>query len=108
MFYKLLIDNDKKYPWVMRSGIMDFVEQQKENGQDVFKRTTFDIHSEETEIVGEQLVKAYSEIKAHIFTPGCGEEDCKWCNFVQRNMPVHAFTELEEDDDDNLEISTQI
>ncbi|HQV97036.1 MAG TPA: ATP-dependent DNA helicase [Saprospiraceae bacterium] len=108
MFYKLLIDNDKKYPWVMRSGIMDFVEQQKENGQDVFKRTTFDIHSEETELVGDQLVSAYSEIKAHIFTPGCGEEDCKWCNFVTRNMPVHAFTEMGEDDDDILGASLQL
>ena len=31
MFYKLLLDGDKRHNWVMRSGTMDFVEKHKEN-----------------------------------------------------------------------------
>lgn len=92
MFYRLLLDGDKKHNWVMTKGIMDFIEKDK----DKFKKGEFDIASFETELVGAQLVKAYQDIKNHIFTPGCEEDTCKWCNFVKRNMPLQLSPEDED------------
>lgn len=95
MFYRLLLDGDKKHNWVMTKGVMDFIEKGK---NETYRKGEFDIASFETEIVGTQLVQAYQDIKNHIFTPGCGEETCKWCNFVTRSMPV----ELSPEDEDSL------
>jgi DNA helicase II / ATP-dependent DNA helicase PcrA len=97
MFYKLLLDGDKRHNWVMKSGIMDFVEKHKENNTETYKRKDFQINTEECEIVGNQLIDAYRSIKNHEFTPGCGEENCKWCNFVARNIPISLTVENEDD-----------
>lgn len=96
MFYRLLIDGDKKHNWNMREGTIDFVEMQN----DKFIQKSFAITHEYLDIVGSQLVNSYQQIKAHVFTPGCGEEDCKWCNFVARNMPVSSLISDEEIDID--------
>lgn len=101
MFYRLLLDGDKKHNWVMAKGVMDFIEKDKD---DKYRKGEFEIASFETEIVGAQLVQAYQDIKNHIFTPGCGEDTCKWCNFVTRNMPVQLSPE-DEDSFEEVEIS---
>ncbi len=95
MFYRLLLDGDKRHNWVMTKGVMDFIEKGKE---DKYRKGEFEIASFETEMVGAQLVQAYQDIKNHVFTPGCGEDTCKWCNFVTRNMPVQLSLE----DEDNF------
>jgi len=94
MFYRLLLDGDKKHNWVMTKGVMDFIEKGKD---DKYKKGEFEIASFETEMVGGQLVQAYQDIKNHLFTPGCGEDTCKWCNFVTRNMPVRQISPEDED-----------
>mgnify|MGYP000949362146 CR=1 FL=1 len=96
MFYRLLLDGDKKHNWNMREGTIDFVEMD----QDKFIQKSFAITQEYLDIVGSQLVESYQQIKAHVFTPGCGEDDCKWCNFVARNMPVSSLVS-----DDEIDIS---
>lgn len=96
MFYRLLLDGDKKHNWNMREGTIDFVEMD----QDKFIQKSFAITQEYLDIVGSQLVESYQQIKAHVFTPGCGEDDCKWCNFVARNMPVSTLVS-----DDEIDIS---
>lgn len=98
MFYKLLLDGDKRHNWVMKSGTMDFVEKQKEYNTETYKRKDFLVNSEECDMVGKQLVDSYNSIKNHDFTPGCGEPTCKWCNFVSRNMPISLTAESEDDD----------
>jgi DNA helicase-2/ATP-dependent DNA helicase PcrA len=97
MFYRLLLDGDKRHSWVMRSGTMEFVEKQKVNNTEVYKRKEFEISTEECDVVGQQLVSAYNSIKNHEFTPGCGEPNCKWCNFVMRNMPASISDENEDE-----------
>jgi DNA helicase-2/ATP-dependent DNA helicase PcrA len=104
IFYRLLLDGDKRHTWVMNKGVMDFVEKDS-NGK--FQRQTFDISPFETEIVGKQLVDAYQNIKNHIFTPGCGDEKCQWCNFVARNMPA-KISVSDEDSEDDQEITLEV
>lgn len=98
MFYKLLLDADKRNDFNLRIGTMDFIEKDK---QDKYQRKAFEISTQETAIVGDQLVQAYADIKNHIFTPGCGDERCRWCNFVLRNMPLQIDENIDEDDLDS-------
>ena len=43
------------------------------------------ISREDISIVKKQVKDTYAKIMKHEFTLGCGEEDCKWCNFVKEN-----------------------
>ena len=93
VFYRLLLNGDDRLRQPMRAGIMDFVEMSKEGK---FYRRKFEVELFEMEIVGDQLTSTYASIKNHEFTKGCEEENCKWCNFVNENMPVDALIEEEE------------
>ena len=97
VFYKLLLDNDKSGNYKMKQGYMDFVEKD-DNGK--YHKNGIDVGALETEIVGTQLKDAYENIMNHQFTPGCGKEDCNWCNFVNKNMSAAAFTQDENEDYD--------
>lgn len=90
VFYKLLLLGDDRLKQPMRSGIMDFVERTKEGK---FYRRKFEVEQFEMDIVGEQLTNTYESIKNHEFDKGCEEEGCKWCNFVNENMPVESLIE---------------
>ena len=90
VFYKLLLLGDDRLRQPMRSGIMDFVEKTKEGR---FHRRKFEVEQFEMDIVGQQLTDSYEKIKNHEFTNGCEEEGCKWCNFVNENMPVETLSE---------------
>ncbi len=95
VFYKLLLRGDDRLKQSMRSGAMDFVERQKDGR---FQRRKFEVEEFEMEIVGRQLVESYAKIKNHEFTEGCGEENCKWCNFVNENMAVMELIEGDDED----------
>ena len=95
VFYKLLLQGDDRLRQPMRTGVMDFVEKTKEGR---FYRRKFEVEPFEMEIVGDQLTDTYDKIKRHEFTTGCEEEGCKWCNFVNENMPVDSLV-LEEEED---------
>ena len=95
VFYKLLLRGDDRLRQSMRSGVMDFVEKQKDGR---FQRRKFEVEEFEMEIVGNQLVDSYTKIKNHEFSNGCGEENCKWCNFVNENMPVSNLIEGDAED----------
>lgn len=99
VFYAILIEGDKKFRWQMNKGIMDFVE--KDAYTDKYKKQEFKIEAFEIERVGHQLKDTYQLIKSHTFTPGCGLENCKWCNFVQKNMPLSTQNEDEDTLDDS-------
>lgn len=96
VFYRLLLDGDKRHNWTMKKGIMDFIEK---DSSDTYRKAEFTVEPFETEIVGKQLVETYDNIKNHVFTPGCQDKDCKWCNFVTRNMPVELTPESEDNDE---------
>ena len=45
----------------------------------------FIVSNEEVDIVKNQISEVYSAIQSRSFEVGCGEEDCRWCNFVKYN-----------------------
>ena len=102
-FYHILLEGDKRHSWKMTKGVMDFVEKDKKSGE--LSSKEFYVNSRDVEIVGKQIVETYDGIKKHIFTPGCGEENCQWCNFVLRNMPVKSMENENEDNEILVEIS---
>ena len=93
VFYKLLLNGDDRLKFPMRSGIMDFVERMKDGR---FQRRKFEVEPFEMDIVGQQLSDTYDRIKNYEFSNGCNEEHCKWCNFVNENMPVQSLIEEED------------
>jgi DNA helicase II / ATP-dependent DNA helicase PcrA len=96
MFYRLLLDSDKRNDYHLKKGIMDFIEKDTKG---VYQKRDFEITTVDMDTVGDQLVQAYTDIKSHIFSPGCGDDRCRWCNFVIRNMPVQSHSEIEDDSD---------
>jgi len=104
IFYRLLLDGDKRHDWVMNKGVMDFIEKDTDGK---FRKKEFTIEPFETEIVGKQLAQTYKNIKNHIFAPGCGVEKCQWCNFVSRNMPARTVAG-DEDAEETIESNADI
>ncbi len=77
VFYSFLIE---KYPlksWKPTEFNIHFFE--RKDDKSVYKKVKVGI--EEKEFVKDQLVETYAAIKRHEFA-GCGEEDCRWCKFV--------------------------
>jgi len=83
IFYKLLIENDRKTNYKVVTGELDFVEPDATTKQQT-KHKIF-ISPEDEQAVGLQLVDSYNRIMKHEFNEGCGEEDCTWCTFVRYN-----------------------
>ncbi|MFK7901124.1 MAG: ATP-dependent helicase [Cyclobacteriaceae bacterium] len=83
VFYKILMDNDKRQPWEMISGEMDFIEQ---NDKKTYSKEKYIPSLEDIEIVKEQIIKSYDSIQHHEFSNGCKEENCSWCTFVKEHF----------------------
>ena len=79
IFYKILLDHHTTKNWVMTSGEMLFLE--RDDKDELFTRH-YDITPEEVGIVKAQIKDTYQRIMRMEFAPGCGEEQCKWCNFL--------------------------
>ncbi len=94
IFYKIPLDNDKKHNWQMISGFMDFVEPDE---HDKLGKEKIAVSPEDTMLVGEEIEDSWTKIHNHDFENGCGEEDCRWCNFVKDDYVF--WRELAEIDD---------
>ncbi|MXV49902.1 UvrD-helicase domain-containing protein [Pedobacter sp. HMF7647] len=81
IFYKILVDNDRRKDWQVVSSEFDFIEPDK----DEYVKEKVIIRPEDILVVTEQIIDTYSRIKNHEFT-GCGKEDCTWCQFVRSNF----------------------
>lgn len=81
VFYKILIDHDKNTTWQMQSAEFDFVEPDKASGEYIKHRVY--IKPEDVDIVKQQIITTYANIRAKNFAKGCGKEECEWCDFVQ-------------------------
>ncbi|MDG2449321.1 MAG: ATP-dependent DNA helicase [Saprospiraceae bacterium] len=98
VFYKLLLSGDPRNNHQMRYGIMDFVEPVDELN---YKQERREIEAFEVEIVENQLVETYQNILEHKFENGCGEDHCKWCDFVTSNFKLNSELIGYEDDEEN-------
>ena len=93
VFYKILLDSDKKENYNMVTGEVDFIEPDKKNGE--FSNSKYAVQPEEMDIVGAQIVETVANIKDYKFDTTCDDEECMWCNFVKDNYTINA--ELKED-----------
>lgn len=82
VFYKLLVDNDRRNPWTVVSTEFDLIEPNNKNG---FQKEKVVITPEDLAAVRQQIKQAYEGIMHKSFE-GCGEENCEWCNWVQSNF----------------------
>ncbi|MGH2642650.1 MAG: ATP-dependent helicase [Chitinophagaceae bacterium] len=90
VFYKILLDNDRKTILKVVSSEFDFVEPVK----DKYETAKIEITSEDIATVTQQITDTWSKIQNHEFSKGCGKEDCDWCNFVKDNRLHVPLNEL--------------
>ncbi len=83
VFYKILLDNYNLEKWNMLSGELDFIE--KDEKKNIFVKEKIIVTKEAIAFVKNQVKETYSKIKNLEFTEGCGDEKCRWCNFVKNN-----------------------
>lgn len=88
VFYKILMDEDKRNDWNIVSGEMDFIQQNKD-GEFVKKKLV--ITPDYVDLVSKQITETYTKIMNHEFSEGCGDKDCTWCNFVKSNFKSEAL-----------------
>jgi len=94
IFYKLLIENDRKTNYAVVTGELDFVEPDAVTKKPT-KHKIF-ISPEDEQIVAKQVTESYVKIMNHEFSQGCGEEDCTWCTFVRYNYKPMELNHSEE------------
>ncbi len=88
VFYKILLDSDKKHSWNMQSAEIDFLEPDRKTQQ--FTNWIYSVSPEDISIVKDQIKSSYQKILNHEFEIGCGEEDCNWCSFAHRNELIDS------------------
>ena len=85
VFYKLLLKADNYNSFKMKDGYFDFVEKSKQ--EQAFVQKPVPVSLDDEQMVKEQLVEVYQNIKNHKFDEGCN--DCRWCEFVEKkNLPL--------------------
>ncbi|MEO6737907.1 MAG: ATP-dependent DNA helicase [Ginsengibacter sp.] len=94
VFYKILVDNDKK-DWKVVSTEFDFVEPDKKN--EYCKKKVI-IQPQDIETVMQQVTTVWKKIRERDFYTGCGKEDCHWCNFVKENTLEVALHEMQQEE----------
>ena len=92
----MLLDSDTKHRWEMTSGVMDFLEPDTKTGE--FYSHKIVVSPDHIDFVGAQITEVWAKIQNHEFDQGCGEETCRWCNFVQ-NEYVHIGETISDEDE---------
>ena len=86
VFYRILIEADRRENWHVVSGEIDFIEP--DDKSNAFIKQKVVINAEDIKIVKQQIKEVYNQIMQQRFETGCGESDCHWCNFVKENNLV--------------------
>ncbi len=94
VFYKMLIDSDKKYGWIMSTGKIAFIEPDRKSQEFTTKELV--VTPDDTNVVGKQIVDTMDKIKAYDFNKTCDDKECRWCNFVENNYQFKSTTDGEE------------
>ena len=69
-------------PYHYDLGTFEFVEPMDDG--ELLEAKVF-VTPEDRKIVRSQIQEAYDGISKGAFSQGCGEDDCRWCNFVAQN-----------------------
>ena len=98
VFYKLLYESTERSSRRMTEGVISWLEP---NSRGDFTDEHIEVSVQDAGFLRELLRETYAKIMAHEFYEGCGEADCPWCDFVQRNVARDSFAaaEVEELDD---------
>ncbi|MCH2022213.1 MAG: ATP-dependent helicase [Saprospiraceae bacterium] len=88
IFYKILLENSGLTTDKVISAEIDYLTP-NQNGQ--FLKKYIEFNSNEVEFVKKMIVDTYNKIMSHQFTPGCDNENCKWCNFSKHNLVPDQF-----------------
>jgi len=97
VYYRILIDSDKKYNWIMNAGFIDFVEPDRKTGE--FKNEKIVVKPEHIDIVGTQIKETWQNIHDHKFNQLCEDEYCYWCEFVRNDYVFNDELELDKLED---------
>lgn len=81
VFYKLLVECQPFNKLNVQEGVLEYVEKGKSNA---YGHKIFILPSDEA-VVKSQIETSYTRIKNFEFEQGCGEPECKWCDFVKNN-----------------------
>ena len=104
VFYKILIDNDPRNSYTWRNGFFDFVQPDRKT--DKLYKVEVEVDKEAEERVKSQIKESWYAIHALKFEQGCGEEDCKWCQFTRYNKIVPP--DEEEENVEDLELKSDL
>ncbi|MEP6845762.1 MAG: ATP-dependent DNA helicase, partial [Panacibacter sp.] len=99
VFYKILMDNDRRNDWENISTAFEFIEPVNEE----YKTEKIIITPADITTVTEQIKTVWKKIQNREFKTGCGKPDCEWCNFVKTNNLAVALHEITAEDDDVAE-----
>jgi DNA helicase-2/ATP-dependent DNA helicase PcrA len=78
VFYQILMDEDRRKDWKMVGAEMDFIEPDEDQG---YVKRQLQISGEDIALVKQQIKDTYEKVMRKEFGPGCGKDDCKWCQF---------------------------
>lgn len=82
VFYKLLIELDKKSGINMQSATLDFLEPDKDSGK--YKSEEFEISNEEVIELKKEIVRVAHEIRnLDFWDKKCHDKECKYCSLRQ-------------------------
>ncbi len=98
VFYKILVEQSKLYPYPIRSASIDYLTPDT-NGK--FPQKTIEFTPDDNAHVEQLIEQVYSNIQNHQFSEGCGKKSCKWCDFAQRNLLPDSFTNPDTEDLDD-------
>jgi len=78
--YNLLINASPEINVPMTLGYLDYVNSDADNPP---IRMSVELTEESLNHVANEIKEVYDNINNHNFEPGCGEDDCRWCQFVE-------------------------
>lgn len=97
-FYKILYENYRNNDRKIIQGEISYLETDRKKN---FPVKSLSYNSEHEALVGEMMVESYQSIMSQNFYEGCGEDTCKWCNFVKKNIMVDSFSDEDAGDLDD-------
>lgn len=98
VFYKLLYENFRPINSPIKTGTVIFLDP---TPQGQYLQKTIPLEDKDAKFVKSLLIETYEKIVAHDFYEGCGEKNCVWCNFVNKNQLTDSLADgsMEELDD---------